>query len=108
MNIKPLHDNVFVRRDEKVEKTKSGLLLAGSAKEKSNRGVVVAVGPGRILENGQLVPMSIKVGDLVSFANHVGSKTIKDGDDELLIMTENDIYGIIHTNDSKVKPKAKK
>jgi len=97
MKIQLLQDRVLVRREEKIEKTKSGIMLAGNAKEKNNRGIVVAVGPGRTLETGQLIPMSIKVGDLISFANHVGSATIKDGDDELIFMTESDVYGIIKT-----------
>jgi chaperonin GroES len=95
MKDRPLHDRVLVRREEEEEKTAGGILLAGTAREKSNKGVVLAVGPGRVLDNGQVLPVSVKVGDRVVFASYAGSQTIKDGNDELIFMSENEIYGVI-------------
>jgi len=95
MKIRPLHDRVLVRREEEEEKTAGGILLAGASREKSNKGTVVAVGTGRVLENGQVLPVSVKVGDRVVFANYAGSQTVKDGTDELIFMSENEIYGVI-------------
>jgi chaperonin GroES len=95
MKIRPLNDRVLVRREEEEEKTAGGILLAGSAREKSNKGKVIAVGTGRVLENGSIVPVSVKVGDRVVFASYAGSQTIKDGKDELIFMSENEIYGVI-------------
>ena len=95
MKIRPLHDRVLVRREEEEEKTAGGILLTGTAKEKSNKGTVVAVGTGRVLDNGQVLPVSVKVGDRVVFASYAGSQTVKDGSDELIFMSENEIYGVI-------------
>jgi len=95
MKIRPLHDRVLVRREEEEEKTAGGILLASSAREKSNQGKVVAVGTGRVLDNGQVVPVSVKVGDRVVFASYAGSQIVKDGKDELIFMTESEIYGVI-------------
>jgi chaperonin GroES len=95
MKIRPLHDRVLVRREEEEEKTAGGILLASSAREKSNQGKVVAVGTGRVLDNGQVVPVSVKVGDRVVFASYAGSQTIKDGKDELIFMSDSEIYGVI-------------
>jgi chaperonin GroES len=95
MKIRPLNDRVLVRREEEEEKSSGGILLTGSAREKSNKGTVVAVGTGRQLDNGQVVPVSVKVGDKVVFASYAGSQTVKDGDDELVFMSESDIYGVI-------------
>ena len=95
MKIKPLHDRVLILREEEIEKTKGGILLAGASKEKSNQGTVAAVGPGKILENGEHSPMSVKVGDTVVFASYAGSQTIKDGENEYVFMEEKDIYGVL-------------
>lgn len=96
MKIRPLHDRVVVRRNEEEETTAGGILLPGSAKEKPNEGVVVAVGHGRLLNNGEINPLSVKVGDKVVFGGFPGNNnTIKDGDDELIIMSEAEIFGVL-------------
>lgn len=94
MNIRPLHDRVVVRRKEQEEKTAGGIVLPGSAKEKPSQGEVLAVGNGRILENGDVKPLDVKVGDTVVFGQYAGSQVKIDGE-ELLIMTESDIFGVI-------------
>lgn len=94
MKIRPLNDRVVVRRKEEEEKTAGGILLPGSAKEKPNQGEVVAVGEGRLLNNGEMRPLSLKVGDKVIFGSYA-SNTVKDGDDELIIMSESEIFGVI-------------
>ncbi len=95
MKIRPLHDRVVVRRQEEEAKTAGGILLPGSAKEKPNRGVVVAVGTGAPLDNGDVRALAVKVGDTVVFGRYADSNTIKNGDEELIIMSEADIYGVI-------------
>lgn len=95
MKIRPLHDRVVIRREEKEEKSAGGIVLAAAAREKPNKGEVVAVGPGKALDNGQLRELQVKVGDKVVFANYAGSQTIKDGDEELIILSESEILGVI-------------
>ncbi|PTY36286.1 co-chaperone GroES [Saccharospirillum sp. MSK14-1] len=94
MKIRPLHDRVVVRRKEQEEKTAGGIVLPGSAKEKPSQGEVLAVGNGRILDNGEVKPLDVKVGDTVVFGQYAGS-TVKMEGEELLIMTESDIFGVI-------------
>ncbi|MEP4546344.1 MAG: co-chaperone GroES [Saccharospirillum sp.] len=94
MKIRPLHDRVVVRRKEQEEKTAGGIVLPGSAKEKPSQGEVLAVGNGRILENGDVKSLDVKVGDTVVFGQYAGSPVKIDGE-ELLIMTESDIFGVI-------------
>lgn len=95
MKIRPLNDRVLVRREEEEEKSSGGILLTGAAREKSNKGTVVAVGPGRTTDDGKVIPVNLKVGDKVVFASYAGSQTVKDGKDELIFMGENEIYGVI-------------
>ncbi len=95
MNIRPLYDRVVVRRKAEEEKTAGGILLPGAAKEKPNQGEIVAVGTGKALDNGQTRPMAVKVGDKVVFGRYADSNTIKDGGEELIIMSESDIYGVV-------------
>lgn len=95
MKIRPLHDRVVVRRKEEEQTTAGGIFLPGSAAEKPNQGEVVAVGTGRISTNGDVVAMSVKVGDTVVFGKYSGSNTIKIDGQELLILNESDIYGVI-------------
>lgn len=95
MNIRPLNDRVVVRRKDEEQQSAGGIILTGSAKEKPNQGEVVAVGPGKVLENGEVRPLDLKVGDTVVFGRYADSNTLKDGDDELIIMNESDIYGVI-------------
>ena len=82
MNIRPLYDRVVVRRNEEEETTAGGIVLPGSAKEKPNQGEVVAVGEGKMLDNGELRPLALKVGDTVVFGQYAGSNTIEvDGEE---------------------------
>ncbi|MFE8073250.1 co-chaperone GroES [Marinobacteraceae bacterium S3BR75-40.1] len=94
MKIRPLHDRVVVRRKEEEEKTAGGIVLPGNAKEKPSQGEVIAVGEGRVLENGDVRPVAVKVGDTVVFGQFAGN-TVKVDGEELLIMSENDIYGVL-------------
>ena len=95
MKIRPLHDRVVVRRKEEEQTTAGGILLPGSATEKPNQGEVVAVGTGRILDNGESRPVAVKEGDTVVFGKYSGSNTIEIDGEELLILSESDIYGVI-------------
>ena len=95
MNIRPLHDRVVVRRKEEEQKTSGGILLPGSAAEKPNQGEVIAVGTGRITNDGKTIPVDVKVGDTVVFGKYSGSNTIKVNGEELLILNENEIFGVI-------------
>ena len=93
MNVRPLADRVIVKPIEVEEKTKSGIVLPDTAKEKPQEGEVIAVGPGRY-EDGKLIPMNVKQGDRVLFAKYAGTEIKLDGE-EYLIMRESDILGII-------------
>jgi chaperonin GroES len=94
MKIRPLQDRVVVKRKEEETKTAGGIVLPGSATEKPAQGVVVAVGSGRILENGTSRPVDLKVGDKVIFGKYA-SNTVKVGDEELLILSESEIFGVL-------------
>ena len=93
-NIRPLQDRLIVRRLENDEKTASGLYIPDSAKEKPQQGKVVAVGKGKILEDGTVRPLDVKVGDTIVFGKYSGQE-IKVEDEELLIMKEDDVYGVV-------------
>ena len=95
MKIRPLYDRVVVRRKEEEETSAGGIVLPGSAKEKPNQGEVVAVGEGKVLDNGDLRPLVVKVGDTVVFGQYAGGNTIEIGGEELIIMGESEIYGIV-------------
>lgn len=95
MKIRPLHDRVVVRRKEEEQTTAGGILLPGSAAEKPNQGEVVAVGTGRVSNDGSIIAMSVKVGDTVVFGKYSGSNTIKIDGEDLLILNESEIYGVI-------------
>jgi len=94
MKIRPLQDRIVVRRKEEETKTAGGIVLPGSAAEKPAQGEVLAVGPGRILDNGEKRPVDVKVGDTVVFGKYA-SNTIKIDNEELLILSENEVYGVI-------------
>ena len=94
MAFKPLHDRVLVRRVESDEKTKGGLIIPDSAKEKPAEGEVVAVGEGARKDSGELIAPSVKKGDKILFGKWSGTEVTLDGE-ELLIMKESDILGII-------------
>jgi chaperonin GroES len=93
-NFRPLHDRVVVRRVESEEKTKGGIIIPDTAKEKPSEGEVVAVGPGARDEDGDIIPMDVKPGDRVLFGKWSGTEIKLNGED-LLIMKESDILGII-------------
>ena len=95
MNIRPLYDRVVVRRKEEEETTAGGILLPGSAKEKPNQGEIIAVGEGKVLDSGDVRPLAVKVGDTVVFGQYAGGNTIEIGGEELIIMGESEIYGIV-------------
>ncbi|ACA19780.1 chaperonin Cpn10 [Methylobacterium sp. 4-46] len=94
MTFQPLHDRVVVRRIDAEEKTKGGIIIPDTAKEKPQEGEVVAVGPGARDEAGKLVPLDVKAGDRVLFGKWSGTEVRIDGQD-LLIMKESDILGIL-------------
>jgi chaperonin GroES len=94
MGFRPLHDRVLVRRVEGDERTKGGIIIPDTAKEKPMEGEVIAVGPGARDEKGVMVPMSVKAGDRVLFGKWSGTEVKLDGE-ELIIMKESDIMGIL-------------
>ena len=94
MNIKPLADRVVLKVLEAEEKTASGIVLPDTAKEKPQQGKVLAVGPGKVADDGKAVPMSVKVGDTVLFAKYAGTE-VKYKGEELLILKESDILAVV-------------
>ncbi len=94
MNLKPLGDRVVVEPIEKEERTASGIILPETAKEKPQEGEVVAIGPGRRDDNGKLIPMDVKKGDIVLFAKYAGTE-VKIEDKKVLILKESDILAIV-------------
>ena len=94
MAFRPLHDRVVVKRLEGEEKTKGGIIIPDSAKEKPQEGKIVAVGPGARDEAGKLVPLDVKPGDRVLFGKWSGTEVKVDGED-LLIMKESDVLGVV-------------
>jgi chaperonin GroES len=94
MKVKPLHDRILAKRLQEEEKTKGGIIIPDTAKEKPQEGEVVAVGEGRLDDNGKRIAMQVKKGDRVLFAKYSGSD-VKLDDVEHLILSENDILGII-------------
>lgn len=95
MKIKPLGDKVLVKRIEEEEKTKEGIIIPDTAKEKPQKGEVIAVGDGKLLENGQRVPLTVKEGDKVLFGKYAGTEIKIDGEEGYLIMSEDEILAII-------------
>ena len=93
---KPLHDRVLVRRIEQDEKTKGGIIIPDTAKEKPMEGEIIAVGSGHKAEDGTVTPLDVKTGDRVLFGKWSGTEVTIDGE-ELLIMKESDILGVIET-----------
>ena len=94
MNVKPLADRVIVKPLEAEEKTAGGIIIPDNAKEKPQKGEIVAVGAGKISDNGQLIEMTLKAGDKVLYGKYSGTEVSVDGD-ELLIMRESDVLAII-------------
>ena len=94
MKLRPLHDKVLVKRTEEEETTAGGIVLPGSAAEKPSQGEVIAVGPGKRQDNGELIAPDVKAGDLVIFGQYGGNEVKIDGE-EYLIRSEGDIFGVI-------------
>ena len=96
MKIRPLHDRVVVRRLEDERKTPGGIVIPDSAAEKPMQGEILAAGNGKLMENGEVRPLDVKVGDKVLFGKYSGTEVKVDGD-ELLMMREDDIMGVIES-----------
>lgn len=94
MALRPLHDRVIIKREEEETTSAGGIVLPGSATEKPSRGEVVAVGNGKVLDNGSLSQMAVKVGDTVLFGKYSGTE-VKSGDDTLIVMREDEIMAIV-------------
>jgi chaperonin GroES len=94
MNLRPLHDRVIVKRVENETKTASGIVIPDSAAEKPDQGEVLAVGPGKKNDQGEISPMSVKVGDRVIFGKYSG-QTVKVNGSELLVMKEDDLFAVV-------------
>ena len=94
MKFTPLHDKVLVKRTEEEEKSAGGIVLPGSATEKPSQGEVIAVGPGKKSENGDVSPVGVAIGDTVIFGQYGGNEIKIDGD-ENLILSESDIFGVV-------------
>ncbi|MFM8355540.1 MAG: co-chaperone GroES [Rubrivivax sp.] len=94
MKIRPLHDRVVVRRMEEETKTAGGIVLPDSATEKPSRGEILAAGPGKLLDSGEVRALGVKVGDKVVFGQYAGS-TVKIDGEELLILSETEIFGVL-------------
>jgi chaperonin GroES len=94
VSLRPLGDNVIVKRTTVEEKTPGGIFIPEAARETANRGEVVAVGRGRLLDNGRLIEPSVKPGDIVLFGKYTGSD-IEVGGDKLLVVKESEIFGVI-------------
>ncbi len=94
MALRPLHDRVIIKREEEETTTAGGIVLPGSATEKPSRGEVVAVGNGKMLDDGNTAPMAVKVGDKVLFGKFSGTE-VESGDEKLIVMREDEIMAII-------------
>jgi len=94
MKIRPLHDRVIVKRLEEERKTASGIVIPDSAAEKPDQGEIVAVGNGKVMDNGEVRKLEVKVGDKVLFGKYAG-QTVKVEGEELLVMREEDIMGVV-------------
>ncbi len=94
MKIRPLHDRVIVKREDEERKSPGGIVIPDTAAEKPIRGKIIAVGKGKILENGNVRPLDLKVGDKILFGKYGGTEVKVDGDD-LLVMREEDVMAVI-------------
>lgn len=95
MNIKPLHDKVIIKPVEAENKTAGGIVLPNSAQKKSTRGKILAVGDGKMLNNGEIQPLNVKIGDIVIFNEGYTTKSEKIDEVEVLIMPESDILAVV-------------
>ena len=94
MKVRPLHDRLLVKRLEEEEKTKGGIIIPDTAKEKPQEGKVIAVGGGKVNEDGKTVPMDVKKGDRILFSKYAGTE-IKVGDDDCVLLRQNDLLAIL-------------
>ncbi|OGO91633.1 MAG: co-chaperone GroES [Coxiella sp. RIFCSPHIGHO2_12_FULL_44_14] len=94
MNIRPLHDRVVVRRLEEERTSAGGIVIPDTAAEKPSRGKVIAVGPGKLLDNGEVRPLAVKVGQEILFGKYAGTE-VKVASEEYVVMREDDIMGVI-------------
>jgi len=94
MKIRPLHDHIIVKRVKEEDKTKGGIIIPDSAKEKPQEGKIVAVGKGKVLKDGKILPLDVKKGDVVLFTKYAGNEVKIDGEEHLIIREE-DILGVI-------------
>ena len=102
MKFRPLHDRVVVKRIDEEQKTKGGIIIPDTAKEKPMQGEILAVGPGARNDKGDLIPLGVEVGDRVLFGKWSGTEVKLDGD-ELLIMKESDIMGVLDETAAQAK-----
>jgi chaperonin GroES len=94
MKVRPLHDRIIVKRTEEEEKTKGGIIIPDAAKEKPIEGEVIAVGTGKVNEDGKKIPLEVKVGDRVLFGKYAGTEIKMDGEEHLM-MKEDDVLAIV-------------
>jgi chaperonin GroES len=102
MNIRPLYDRIVVKRIEEKETVQGGIIIPDTAKEKPQEGEVMAAGQGKRLENGNLVPLDVKVGDRILFGKYSGNEIRIDGE-ELVIMREDEVLGVLESASKKAK-----
>lgn len=105
MQIRPLHDRVIVKRIEQQRKTASGIVIPDSATEKPEQGEVIAVGAGKVLQDGSVRPVQLKVGDHVLFGKY-GGQTVKLDGEELLVLREEDVFGVLEGGAAQLKQAA--
>src|SRR5690606_17203161 len=105
MNMRPLHDRVIVKRIEQQRKTASGIVIPDSAAEKPEQGEVLAVGPGKTMQDGSVRELQLKAGDQVLFGKYAG-QTVKVDDEELLVLREEDILAVIEGGSAELKQAA--
>ncbi|MGY0399693.1 MAG: co-chaperone GroES [Ostreibacterium sp.] len=94
MTLRPLHDRVIIKREDEETTSAGGIVLPGSATEKPSRGVIIAAGSGKILDNGSTAPMAVKIGDTVLFGKYSGTE-VKSGEETLIVMREDEIMAVI-------------
>jgi chaperonin GroES len=104
MNLRPLYDRIVVKRIEEKETTRNGILIPDSAKEKPQEGEIMAVGRGKMLDDGTVVALDVKIGDRILFGKYSGNETKLDGT-EYIIMREEDVLGVLH-GEARVMKKA--
>jgi chaperonin GroES len=105
MQIRPLYDRIIVKRLEEERQTTSGIVIPDTAKEKPEQGEVIAVGHGRLLQDGTTLPLQVKAGEKVLFGKYAG-QTVKIDDEEFLVLKEEDVLGIIEGQGSRLKKAA--